>query len=266
MFSAQETAQISIALAIGALIVSVISLWRSHFSRPHAIVLSGRLRQRIYPIRSEPDTWYLPSFDLPVTFLNPGAQPIIITGIQLRLRFTKLPIPNNYEIVPALWEIAPSDTQRISKDRFNWIDDISPTDFIPFAVLPRQTVVKAFVLETRWENPVITDELDVTLEWRASSDTGWRRAQTWKVGLSKYLWGELANVGTSISYYPEGSVKDEQRVVPKDLHKYTGTKEVIPDNGFDTPPSFLDFPKKKRRGSRRTLVLGEPGIAEPSVD
>jgi hypothetical protein len=189
MLSAQETAEISIVIAIGALIVSALSLWRTHFSRPRPIVLSGRLRQRIYPIRSERDTWYVTSFDLPVSFLNQGAQPIVISGIQLRLRFPKLPIPNHYEIVPVEWEIAPSDTQRISKNRFDWIEEISPTDFMPFTVLPRQTVVKAFVLETRWEDPVITDELEVALEWRALPDTDWRRGQTWKSELKQVSLG-----------------------------------------------------------------------------
>lgn len=31
---------------------------------------------------------------------------------------------------------------------------------------------------------------------------------------------------------------------PGDLHKYTGSKETIPKDGFRAAPSYLDYPKK----------------------
>ena len=241
----QQIALFSIAIALGALLVSSVSLWRSHFAKLRTIVVSGPLRLRIYPIKSDGRSWFLTSFDLPVSFLNPGAQPILITGVQLRLHFPKIPIPGNAELVPAKWEIGLSDAQRIGKDRFTWIREIAPADFMSFAVLPTQTVVKHLILETRWEEPVISDEVQVTLEWRASSKADWSKAVKWIINLDKFHWSELANVGTSISYPVRSGAPDEQ-LVPKDLHKYTGTKDPIPEKGFDAAPSHLDYPTDNR--------------------
>jgi hypothetical protein len=246
MLTAQQAALLSVVIALAALLISFLSLWRTHFSRPRPIVVCGRLRQRIYPIRNEQRNWYLASFDLPLSFLNPGAQPVLVTGIRLRLHFPKIPIPGNGEILSAKWEIAPADAERIDRERFKWIREIRPVDFMPFAILPRQTLVKALILETRWDEPVVADEVDATLEWRLSSGASWRKGAAWKMNLDRFHWSELANVGTSMSYAANGAQAQDDQLVPKDLHKYTGTKDPIPEDGFATAPSHLSYPKDRK--------------------
>jgi hypothetical protein len=245
MLTTQQIALLPVSVALAAFVVSTISLWRSHFSGSRPIVLSGRLRHRIYPIKSERDCWYLSSFDLPVSFLNPGARPILITGVQLRLHFPKIPIPGNCETIPVKWEISGRAAQGISRNRFSWIKKLAPSDFMTFAVLPKQTVIKHLILESRWEEPVVSEEIVVSLEWRISTGTQWSKGATWKMNLDRHHWGELANVGASMSHEPEQLKARDERLVPRDLHKYTGTKEAIPEKGFDTPSAYLNFPSDR---------------------
>ncbi len=242
MLNIQQTALLSVSIALAALAVSLVSLWRTHFSRSRPIVLCGRLRHRIYPIKSERSRWFLTSFDVPVSFLNAGAQPILVTGVQLRVHFPKIPIPGNCEIIPVKWEIPMAEAQNIDKDRFAWIRKLAPWGFMTFAVLPKQTVVKHLILECRWDEPVIAEEVEVSLEWRHSSRDAWCKGATWKVNLDKFHWSELANMGTCMSHDPVHLRIPGERLIPGDLHKYTGTKEAIPEKGFNAPPSYLNYP------------------------
>jgi hypothetical protein len=201
--------------------------------------------QRVYPIRSKKETWYLSSFDVPVSFLNTGAQPLLIKGCRLRLHFLDIPIPKNAELIPVDWEIVQSDAEKITKHRFEWMEMIAPKEFMPFVVLSKQTVVKHSIFETRWDDPVIQDRVRITMESYSSTNRTWQKGETWDVSLQKEVWADLANAGGSFSYPSPALQTDEERRTPADLHKYTGTREEIPSTGFNAPTSYLNYRLEK---------------------
>jgi hypothetical protein len=241
--NALTVAVTSAAIAFAALSVSAVMVWRTHFAMPRPIVIAGRLRFRIYPIRSEGERWWLGSYDLPLSVCNPGAQPLLLTGLRLRLHFPQIPIPNNEELLPAKWEIEPVSSGKIDRNRFAWIDELAPADWMPTAVLPRATALKHVIFETRWDDPVIQPEVDVDLEIQWSGSIERFVAATWKTVLDAELWGELTNKGTAMSYSPKGQETERGTCSPQDLHKYTGSKEPIPAEGFKAGPSYLDLPQ-----------------------
>jgi hypothetical protein len=240
--------EISIASAIislAAFTVGSIALWKTHFARFTATALAGTLRQRIYPIKNEGENWYLASFDIPLSVTNGGACPGHIRGVRLTLRFPLLPIPNNREYIYAKWEIDPTHARRINRDRFQWLRELTISDWMPFTVLPKQTVTKHLIFETRWNDAVIQKQVQYTLELVSDARAGWQQVASWELPFTARDWGELANRGTSLSVSPLGSIEMESPCHPIDLHKYTGSKEPIPKEGFNAGPSFLDYPHDK---------------------
>src|ERR1019366_4727063 len=108
----------SLVISVVAIVVSLLTLWKTHFAPFSAVIVAGSLRLRIYPIRSGTTRWVMASFDVPVSFANEGARSGVITGLRLRVHFPKIPIPANCEFVQPNFEIAPENAKQINKHRF----------------------------------------------------------------------------------------------------------------------------------------------------
>src|SRR5271157_13468 len=156
-------------ISLAAITISLLALWKTHFAPFSAIAVAGRLMLRVYPIKSGAERWFIASLDVPVSVTNEGARPGVIKGFRLRLHFPRIPIPGNSESIQPAFEIAPQDAKHISKDRFEWVDKIVVGEWMPFTVLPKTTVTKHFVFEAKWEDPVIQEVVNCTLEIRSAS-------------------------------------------------------------------------------------------------
>jgi hypothetical protein len=176
---------------------------------------------------------------------NEGARPGNIIDLRLSLHFPSLPIPENKELIGPKFEIEPSNARKIVSERFKWIDEIVIGDWMPFTVLPRQSVTKHLIFETRWEEPVIQDRIIASLDLMSDSSERWKHIAAWEFPQNAELWGELANRGTSCAVNPKGSPEYYKTCHPPDLHEYTGSKGKIPDNGLGAHPSYLDFPNDR---------------------
>jgi hypothetical protein len=223
-------------------------VWKNHLAPFSAIAVAGRLNLRIYPIRSGTERWFIASLDLPVSVTNDGARPGVVNGLRLRLNFPRIPIPGNCEFIKPCYEIAPEDAKRINKNRFEWTDEIVVGDWMPFAVVPKVTVTKHFIFETRWDDPVIQEHIDCTLEIRSDSGT-WREVTSWRLFLIAEIWSQLVDMGTSMGFYPNTADSVQEDCVPPDLHKYTGTKTEIPKGGLGEHNSYLDYPGRDEEES-----------------
>lgn len=118
---------------------------------------------------------------------------------------------------------------------------------MPFAVVPKETVTKHFIFESRWEDPVVQDLIDCTLEIRSNSGT-WQPATSWRLHLSSEVWSGLVDNGVSVSFPPNEAGSGEENCVPTDLHKYTGTKDKIPKSDFGQHEAYLDYPEDDSGG------------------
>ena len=229
-------------ISVIAATLALIALWKTHFANAKFIVIVGTLRLYVYPIKNEGKRWFIASFDAPVSFTNEGARPGKILGLRLLLRFPELPIPDNYECFYAKWEV---DANKISRERFTWVKDGRTAHWMPVVVLAKETVTKHFVFETTWDKPVIQKRIDCSMQMYSDVDRTWQELAQWDVSLTPRVWGEFTNVGTSFSYSTE-VLEREPRIQPPDLHKYTGSKEPIPESGLGAAPSYLDYPDRGR--------------------
>lgn len=230
-------------ISIIALTASLIALWKTHLSRFSPILTVGNSCLRIYPIKSDDDRWFLPSISLPISFTNEGAQIGQIDDIRIRVSFPNLPIPGNFEMFYAKWEV---DGQKLSRERFDWVENAVIDDWMPFSLLPRETKTKHLVFETRWNEPVIQEKVLCDLEIKVRGNSKWVKIKQWDFCLTTVEWSELAEVGTSFSTSPNNNGNIKEYINPKDLHKYTGTKDEIPKDGFKASPSYLDFSNKDK--------------------
>ena len=184
------------------------------------------------------------SFSIPLSFTNSGAKSGMITGLRLKLHYSNLPIPENREYVYPNFEIDPKKSNQISKERFNWMKKLLLSYWMPFIVLPKNSISKLIVFETRWDDPVIQDEIDCSLEIEIDHKGNWLSACNWSLNLSPDTWSDLACVGNSMNYCQVGQQHGFYSVHPQDLHKYTGSKDPLQKTGMKSRPSFLNFPEK----------------------
>lgn len=119
-----EISIISACIAVAAFLVSLTTLWKAHFSRFNVLIAAGALCHRIYPIKDENENWFIASFDIPLSLTNSGAKPGMVTGLRLKLHYSNLPIPDNYEYICPIFEIDPKRSNEITKERFDWISKL----------------------------------------------------------------------------------------------------------------------------------------------
>lgn len=77
-----------------------------------------------------------------------------------------------------------------------------------------------------WYDPVIQNNVDLTLEIYTESEREWIKVNNWNFILNPFVWDDLTS-GSSYTIKPEYHLPIEESVYPKDLHKYTGSKEPI---------------------------------------
>lgn len=229
-----------ISLSIAAIAISIYSLWKTHLAPFSTLAVAGELKLRVYPIKNANDKWFIATFILPISVTNEGARPGIIRGLRLRLHFPKVPIPKNHELIPASFETTSDGARLVDKNRFQWIDKVVTGGWMPFVVLPKTTISKTLMFETRWEDAVVQELVECTLEI-STREKCWEPAATWVLVLDKHVWSELAH-GAGFSFHSKEMGTTLPSCAPEDLHKYTGTKEQIPKEGFAAHSSYLDFP------------------------
>lgn len=236
-------------ITLGAALISLIALgtsitaiWKTHFAKFSPLVTFGYCTFRIYPIKNGEERWYIPSFDIPISVTNKGAQIGKVEDLRLRMTFPKLSIADHYEYFSAKWVVKPN---QISDKRFTWINEPDTENWMPMILLPKETKTTHIVFESfRWDEPVIQEELKCTLEIKTDKSKGYKPIDTWKYRLTARDWYELAENGRAHLSSSDSTREKEEYMKPKDLHKYTGTKEEIKKPERDSSPSYLDYKKK----------------------
>ena len=243
--TAIDISLISVGIASAAFIVTLTTLWKNHFAKFNVIVAAGDLQHRIYPIKSGDEEWFMVSFDIPLSLTNSGAKPGMVTGMRLKLHYSNLPIPDNHEYIYPNFIIDPKKSNQISKNRFRWIESLVLSRWVPFIILPKSNISKHVVFETRWDDPVIQEEIDCCLEIETEYKQNWLSTSSWCITLSPSCWKCLAIDGESMSYSQQGLEGGFCIVQPVDLHKYTGSKDPLPVEKEKCEPSYLNYPTKE---------------------
>lgn len=219
------TAVISIAISIAAFILSATALWQTHFAKFRIVCSSGNLRLQIYPFENR----YIPSVDIPITITNVGAQAGKIIGARVRVTYPDLSISNNYEFLNPIWDVDYEKYNPISNKRLEWIDTAVVGEWMPFVVLPKQTVSKHLVFESHWDEPVFYNNAIFELEIRTSTSKKWGKVARWDISLSPGMLDENIDSVSSFIFMEADSIKInlEKDIDVTELHNQINTKYLI---------------------------------------
>lgn len=234
-----------IALSALAAVLASVALWRTHFAAFNPVVAPGLLRWTLTPIRNGPDKWYIVSFMIPVAIANSGARPGVILGMRVKLHFPKVGPRNNRTLLQARFCVDASGVRDTTAARFKWLENYA-TDWLPFVVLPRETVFQHILFETRWDILVVVqEEAMATLEIYSDRRLRrkWRAVACWRVNLSPSTVSLLLSSKSMIGVgtMPLGSPTTEATTVPSDLLKIVSSPEPLPAHEAHEP-SVLDYP------------------------
>jgi hypothetical protein len=165
--------------------------------------------------------------------------------MRMMVRYPGLPIPDAHEYFLPHSEVDPTLFKEHANHRFNWIKKASLGEAVPFVILPRSSVSKHVVFDKRWDDPVIQNEIQFTLEILTDRDTQWIIVERWTHQLDGSTWSHLTEVGSSIRVQPASvGDGDSHAIVPANLHEFTRGKKSIPKGGFGSHTSRLILPGK----------------------
>jgi len=211
----------SFAVALIAVLISLISLYRSQLA-PFAVVTAvGNLRLRIYPIQGDDHSWYIASADIPVEVVNSGAQVGRILQYRLRVSYPSLQIDGAYETFSAAWVVDNRIFATAGSHRIDWLKSAVIDAWKPFSVLPKAAVGQHIVFEKRWDDPVVAQEVVFTLQQARDGQKGWADVGSWKLwNINDQMFADIAH-GTSYGTPPEGVPNGyDQETNPVDLHRH----------------------------------------------
>lgn len=233
------------ALGVAALafLVALVTLWRTHLAKMHVVVAVGAASVRMSHIEADNGAeWFLPAIDLRASIANTGARAGRIVSMRIRADYVELPIPNAKEYFPLFAEVESAAFAANAKDRFSWIDAAVVGLGAPFVSLPKTSVEKHLVFDTRWDDPVL-QKIQFALELYTDSKKKWVQIETWTFEINAAVWRHLLKGGT-FTTWPDKHPANQFRMdtIPEDLHKYTGSKEPIPEGDLFAHDSWLKQP------------------------
>lgn len=243
------TTVVSIAISIAAFVLSATALWQTHFAKFRIICSAGNLRLQIYPFENR----YLPSVDIPITITNVGAQVGKVIGARVRVSYPDLSISNNYEFFNPIWDVDYEKYNPISNKRFEWIDKAVVGEWMPFVVLPKQTISKHLVFESHWDEPVFYDNVIFELEIRTSTSKKWGKVARWDISLSPEMLDEKIDSVSSFIFMEAGSINInlEKDIDVTELHNQINTKYLTKSGIFQGSQSKLSKPRKKAKNRKQ---------------
>jgi len=209
----------SLAIALVAVLISLVSLYRSHLAPFAVVTVVGDLRLSVDSIKYGKRSWYIASVDMPIQVVNSGARIGRILKYRLKVSYPSLHIDNAYEIFEPVW-VVDRRLFAASADRSEWLKNAVVGDWAPFSILPKDSVEQHIVFEQRWDYPVVTKEIAFTLQQAHDGRTGWVDVGSWKLfEIDAEMFAQLAH-GASYSTSPDGVPDyDDLQINPVDLHR-----------------------------------------------
>ncbi|MCR6491540.1 hypothetical protein [Cellulomonas sp. P24] len=231
-------ALVALLISLIAAIFSGVALWRTHFTRGSVIFTPRFAQFSVTQWTNDGCGWFTPDIAISASIANTGVRPIVVQGLRVRVGYRGLPIPDAHEIWDFNMELDTTTELRSGPGR-SVLKARSGTG-PPFIVLSKAVVDKRFVCWSRWEKPVIQD-LRFTLEAKTTRSRSWVAIESWSFNVTPQDWVYMTGKGTIISLPPESleSVRFNRETHPKDLHKYTGPTESLPELSSPPTPSHV---------------------------
>ena len=183
-------AELALLVSGLAFVVSIASLWVNSL-RPFKLKLSHDAPTfKLYKITpnisgsEEQRTWWIPSFDIGVSFYNVGRIAGELLDIRIVAKFEAHRSDRTFTFYPK-WIVDYSRFQKDRADRFTWLDTAILRDWYPFMLGSQSEKNLHVVLESdRWDHRE-SGEMTLTFEVIASDTRRWRNCATYKLAVSK---------------------------------------------------------------------------------
>lgn len=244
---------VPIGLSALALAVSLVTSWRTHFTRFNLIAASGPMTMRIHRFKSEGESWLLPHLVVSLSVTNSGAQIGRVLDSRLTVRYPNLPVADAYETFELHGEYDRKAYEENAAARLRMITEARLDDGVPFVVLPKSTVTKFLLFSTRWDQSVRQSNFEVALEVLTDKRRKWITIEKWNFHVNGTLWRGLEELDTSLAAFPTRyfEMADRPSTNPADLHEYTRDPDVERDSAEFPAPSHEVLPPGSSSGKRR---------------
>jgi hypothetical protein len=247
--------EIPTIISIVALILSIVALWQTHFAKFKIVCAVGNMQYKTYPFKHDKDIWYIPSIDIPIAVTNIGARIGKIMGLRIRVSYQGLRTNQNFEFFSPQWEVDYKKYYPISTKRFEWIDKAVVGDWMPFVVLPKQTVVKHLIFETRWEEPVLHENVTFDLEILTSTSRKWQKVAQWNASFTYGMFDEYENIDSVSGFmFPEENsekIEAEHQINLTELHEQVD-EEYFSKTGISQRQLKQSFARRNQASPKKS--------------
>jgi hypothetical protein len=216
----------SFAVALVAVAISLVSLYRSQLAPFRVVTVVGDLRLRIDRIKDSGQSWYMVHADIPVQVVNSGARIGRILGYRLRVSYPSLPIEGAYETFSAAFV---ADQRALMTGGLK----AAIIDFwTPFSILPKAAVHQHIVFNRRWDDPVVAEKIRFTLQQARDGQEGWADVGSWELDIDVESFAEMVR-GSTYGVSPEGIPGDVVEIQPADLYSYLKPARRLPSRNLN---------------------------------
>lgn len=170
---------IALTISVIAIITSLISLWMNSLSPFRLRITNDSPTFSAYKItpsvsgNKEGKTWWIPSFDMAISFYNTGRRPGEILDIRIVAELKSRRTTKKSIFYPK-WIVNYSAFQQYRANRFEWIDKAVIREWYPILLKGESETHLHLILESdRWEyaeSGTMNLELEI-----ATSDKKWRK-------------------------------------------------------------------------------------------
>jgi hypothetical protein len=212
----------SLVISVAALLASLASVWRTHFTPPRLRVITGAASLKIDRIDSGSEYWYLPQITVPISVSNIGARVAHILEARLIVRYPQNDAEEAYEVFHLLYEIDPVRSAALKPSQARKIRNLYNGPGTPFIVGARETVTKHLVFQTRWDYEVEEADFAADLQLRTSSADNWITYQQFDGwALDGWLWRSINNSTFQLGRHGWENSIDQRH--PSSLHRIAST-------------------------------------------
>jgi hypothetical protein len=152
-----KNADIAIIISLGALIISFLSLWINSLTPFRLRVMNDPPTFSVYKVPPqisgdrEGKTWWIPSFDVGISFFNLGRRPGVVKDVRLVAVFKGYRTNKKYVFYPN-WIVDYPKFCETKPDRFKWIDKAVVREWYPILLGSQKESHVHLILESdRWD-------------------------------------------------------------------------------------------------------------------
>jgi hypothetical protein len=195
---------IALLISIVALFISIISIWKSYFAKFKLVTTVGNLGIRIFPLQHKKEKWYLPTIDIPISLTNEGARIGKVLGLRILIHFLDSPKKNDFQEIYPRWEVDSKKFNSLGND-FDGLEESTQMDWMPFILLPKQTVTKHIIFRERWDSMFVFEKVTFELEVFTNTTRKWKKVAKWKGTLENTIWSKKIEEVSSFIFFEEDS-------------------------------------------------------------